>query len=244
MNRLWPTRLPERPVKAALVSGEYPQLSDRLNRLGIQAVPTCKDLRLPDPIAWHPDTQTCVLGGRVIVLQGSPLTKLLKEWELTWEETLQEPGDSYPRDALCNVLVWDRFALGNPRTADAAIISAAEDMGLSWIPVKQGYPACSVALVNESAAITADQGIAAQLERYSMTVLHISPGYIRLPGYDTGFIGGCCGKLAADKLAFAGCLDRHPDGQRIRDFLKTHGVSAVELFDGELVDVGGIVPLC
>ena len=74
-------------------------------------------------------------------------------------------------------------------------------------------------------------------------MLLIQPGHIQLPGYDTGFLGGCCGKLAADKLAFTGQLDLHPDGQRIQSFLEQRGVTAVELTTGPLIDVGGIVPL-
>lgn len=243
MKRLQPTRLPSHPVSAAVVSGEYPQLAAALENMGVHAVPTNRDPRLPKPIAWHPDTQVCALGKKTIVLRGSLLAEPFRALGIPIEETAQEPGSRYPQDALCNVLAWHRFALGNRQTADNAVTQAAGEIGLFWIPVKQGYPACSVALVNESAAITADPGVAAQLERHQLTVLRIEAGHIRLPGYRMGFIGGCCGKLAPDQMAFTGCLDKHPDGQRIRDFLKTYGVAAVELFDGELVDMGGILPL-
>ena len=74
-------------------------------------------------------------------------------------------------------------------------------------------------------------------------VLLIRPGHIALPGYDTGFIGGCCGKLAPDELAFAGALSSRPDGERMREFLHSRCVAPVELREGPLVDVGGILPL-
>ena len=81
------------------------------------------------------------------------------------------------------------------------------------------------------------------LRTKGFAVLLIRPGHIALSGYDTGFIGGCCGKLAPDKLAFAGTLSSHPDGERMREFLHSRGVAPVELREGPLVDVGGILPL-
>ena len=64
-----------------------------------------------------------------------------------------------------------------------------------------------------------------------------------MPGYDTGFIGGCSGKLAPDKMAFAGQLSSHPDGELIRAFILDCGISVTELKKGPLLDVGGILPL-
>ena len=81
------------------------------------------------------------------------------------------------------------------------------------------------------------------LRTKGFAVLLIRPGHIALPGYDTGFIGGCCGKLAPDKLAFAGALSSHPDGERMREFLHSRCVAPVELRESPLVDVGGILPL-
>ncbi len=76
-----------------------------------------------------------------------------------------------------------------------------------------------------------------------MKVLRIRPGDIRLPGYSYGFIGGCCGKLAPDMMAFTGKLDKHRDGTRIKAFLGDRGVRTLELLEGELLDVGGLIAL-
>ena len=74
-------------------------------------------------------------------------------------------------------------------------------------------------------------------------MLLIEAGSIQLPGYDTGFIGGCCGKLSPDKMAFTGSLKNHPSGTRIQIFLREHGVTPLELCQGPLIDVGVIIPL-
>lgn len=237
-------RLPDRLAGLVLASGEYPELADGLRRLGIGVVVTTADMRLPEPVKWHPDMQACYIGGKVIVLRDSSLLDALRKHGIMATVTQSVPRPDYPNDVLCNVLAWDGWALGNMRSADRTIIQAAETVGATWINVKQGYAACVAALVDERSVVTADLGIADRLERHGIQVLRIGAGAVNLPGYQYGFIGGCCGKLAPDVMAFAGRLDSHPDGKSIRGFLAARGVRAVELMDCELMDVGGIITLC
>ena len=240
MNKpLRPSRLPQTHAKLVLVSGEYPQLTRGLEQMDIIPLVTAQDKRLPLQVAWHPDMQACELGGKLFVLRDGPLSCILGQYSLDFCETNQTPGNSYPSDAICNVLSWGQFAMGNLRVADRIIRDAAADF--VWISVKQGYAACSTALVDKHTAITADNGVASQLERHGIETLRITPGHILLPGYSTGFFGGCCGKIAPDVMAFAGQLESHPDGQRIRGFLRAHNVREVELFEGSLLDVGGLL---
>lgn len=237
------SRLPARPARAVLVSGEYPELAARVKGLGLDAITTRADVRLPKPVRWHPDMQVCIMDGGTFVLKGSGLASKLAEYEIAAEETDSIPGGAYPEDVLCNVLSWEHWALGNPGTVDRKIIQQAKAGGLEWITVKQGYAACATALVNDRAAITADNGVAKALEERGIEVLRIRPGFIELPGYGYGFIGGCCGKLAQDMMAFAGRLNSHPDGARITGFLATHNIGYVELMEHPLLDVGGMIAL-
>ena len=237
-----PDRLPKAPAKALLISGQYPKLSNALARLGITAIATQEENRLPSTVRWHPDMQVCVLAGRTFVLKGSSLLVRLAACGIQVEETFADPQAAYPGDVLCNVLSWGRWAMGNLKTVDRRVLQAAEEAGLEWIPVKQGYAACSTALVDENATITADPGVAQTLERSGVEVLRIRPGFVELPGYANGLFGGCCGKISLHKMAFAGRLDSHPDGQEIAAFLASHQVQPVELLDGPLLDVGGILP--
>lgn len=244
MRPLQRPRLPQGPVAWALVSGEYPWLGEELARRGVRALTTQADRRLPQPVQFHPDLQACPLPfEQMFVLQNSPLIPALGALGFQVEETTRAPSSAYPADALCGGFPWGSWLVGNPQALDGAILAGARRAGLEQLPVKQGYSACSVALVDESAAITADRGLYRALTAQGFQVLLIQPGHIQLPGYDTGFIGGCCGKLAPDKLAFAGALSSHPDGEAIRLFLKSRGVEAVELRDAPLLDVGGILPL-
>ena len=237
-------RLPQGKVTHVLVSGEYPCLKASLEQRGIQVIETAADSRLPKPVRFHPDMQACpLLDKHMFVLKGNPLGEKLTLLDFSLKETAIEPGPTYPADALCDGLVWGKRLLGNPDAMDPAIQHSAEILGLSLLSCKQGYTACSVALVDKHSAITADTGIAGVLKGQGLDVLLIRPGWIKLPGYNTGFLGGSCGKLSPDKLAFTGQLSSHPDGKAIRAFLEQRGVAAVELSHGPLVDTGGILPL-
>lgn len=235
--------LPHSPVKLALVSGEYPRLAEALKRRGIASIETVPDPRLPRPTASHPDMQVCFLPEGPYVLRQSPLRDKLASWGLEAEETGALPQKEYPGDVLCNGFVWGGFLVATPKTLDARIQAAARRQGLEALPVRQGYASCAVARIDGKAAVTADKGMARRLTSCGFDVLCIQPGFIDLPGYDTGFFGGCCGKIAPDVLAVSGRLDSHPDGGRIRAFIESRGVAVWELTPDRLVDVGGILPL-
>ncbi len=229
--------------KLALVSGESPELAENLRKKGITPIETLFDSRLPSPVGFHPDMQACLLGNEIFVLKGSPLRDKLAAYGLSVKETEALPQKEYPGDVLCNGFVWGGWLVGNPKTLDMRIQEAALEQGLQMLPVRQGYASCSVARIDDKAAITADLGMARRLESCGFEVLCIRPGFIALPGYDTGFLGGCCGKVAPDVLVVFGRLSSHPDGPTIKKFIESRGVSVWELTENVLTDVGGIMAL-
>ena len=52
-------------------------------------------------------------------------------------------------------------------------------------------------------------------------------------------IGGASGTFG-DKVYFCGSLDRHPDGEAIKEFCRKHKKTAVSLSNGNLQDVGSL----
>lgn len=237
-------RLPEGEVSLVLIAGESPWLETALKKRGIATLVTQRDARLPEPVGVHPDLQVCPLPDKhMFVSFGNPQSGLLEQLGYTVTQAQSPLGNTYPEDVRCGGMVMGGSLVGNPKGLDPKLMAMAAELGLELLPVRQGYTACSIALVDSHSAITGDPGLYRALTAKGFQALQIRPGFLRLPGYDTGFLGGCCGKLAPDKLAFTGRLDCHPDGERIRAFLKSKGVTAVELTDGPLVDVGGILPL-
>lgn len=237
-------RLPKERISLTLISGEYPEFARKLNDLGIETVLTEADKRLPKPVAFHPDMQFCRLSKDIcFVLKHGPLRDRLLNYGINARETRAEPESEYPKDVLCNAFVIGNSLVANFDAIDSEITAAANDLSFVRIFVRQGYAACSVAVVDEKSVITADKGIAETLEGKGFEVLCVSSGGIELPGYDTGFIGGCCGKISENEMVFTGSIDKHPDGKAVRAFLNSRGVSAIELSKNKLMDIGGIIPL-
>ena len=160
MSLLRHPRLPEGEATHVLASGEFPWLVEALERRGLTVVATQRDSRLPGPVQFHPDLQTCPLPDKqMFVLKNSPLQPALKALGFSLRETQCEPSGTYPGDALCGCFPWGPWLVSNPKAIDRAIAQEAQKQGLQPLPVRQGYSACSVALVDGESAITADRGM-------------------------------------------------------------------------------------
>lgn len=217
-----------------------PQLAPALESMGVRVLPIPQTKTLPVPVSSHADLVLLHAGGsrfiaarelrgRVDWLHGMEIDYL--EYELEGE---------YPSDCRLNIAVVGDKVLYSPQCADRSALTSLGGIGLE---VKQGYARCSTCVVSSSAVITADRGISCALGSCGADVLEISPGGIRLDGYDHGFIGGSSFKLAEDVIAFTGSLYQHPDCGRIMEFLRAHSVQAVYLTQEPIFDVGGAVLL-
>ncbi|MEG1686338.1 MAG: hypothetical protein RR276_00500 [Angelakisella sp.] len=167
----------------------------------------------------------------------------LKEFGFSTSILEHHLGNIYPNDISLNFLMQKNYCFGMCSNMPLQVKNYCVYAGLQPVAVKQGYARCSVAVVSANAAITADTGLYDAMTAIGIDVLLIGAGDILLSGYDTGFIGGCCGLLDRDKLAFAGNLDCYQFGDSIKLFLKKHNVTPVMLHGGKLTDIGGILPL-
>ncbi len=123
-------------------------------------------------------------------------------------------------------------------------MNPAEKDGLTIIPVKQGYTKCSICIADENSIITDDESIFKSAQNYFDDILLISKGSVRLKEMNYGFIGGCTGKIDKNKIAFNGRIESHDDHNLIIDFLDRHNITAVELLNDRLTDIGSIIPVC
>ena len=71
-------------------------------------------------------------------------------------------------------------------------------------------------------------------------MLLIRPGYISLPGFSYGFIGGASGRVG-DEMIFSGNVAAHPDFEAIRSFVEEHGAKLKYFPEYELTDIGSII---
>lgn len=235
--------LPQSRVGAVAISCTARESIDYLNKAGIKTVEIKPDFRLPVPVNTHADLQILHVGKNDIYSQNEHLCIGESELKFNIKNISEFPGSKYPDDVRLNCTIIGNKIICNKKTISADILNFADLNGYTLINTKQGYSRCSVCVVNENAIITDDKSIFTAAQNFLNDVLLISKGSIRLDGYDCGFIGGCCGKIDKDKLAFNGAIESHKDYKLITDFLDKHHVECVELNKEGLTDIGGILPL-
>jgi hypothetical protein len=188
-------------------------------------------------ISGHPDIFFCPVGDGLVVAPNVPKAfKIqLSKQNLSWKEGLESVGRNYPETACYNCVVTEDFLIGNKDFVDKKIWKYAGDK--EFIHVKQGYTRCNLLPLANNRFITSDKGIEKTLTEKNMEVLYVNPMGILLPGFEHGFIGGCCG-VSGNKVFFIGNLNHYTEGERIKSFLS--GYEIAELYDGPLFDGGGL----
>ncbi len=235
------THCPTSPVSLCAVGAIFPQVHKSLQCHGIEILSIPANEKLSKPVQYHADLQLGILtNNRIIVGKGeSSLRNQLTALGFDVQESSLPLSKQYPQEAMLDFL-----SLGDVLIGKQSLLQMNNLLNNSQIiAVNQGYTKCNVAVIHPKALITSDPSIVKACISNGFDVLQIRPGHIQLPGYDTGFIGGCCGLIAPDCLAVCGDLHSHPDGECIFGFLKKYHVSVLKLMDGILQDIGGIIPL-
>lgn len=201
------------------------------------------DDTIAPPVSTHPDMTVSLIGSTAVIpsvygKQNSALCGFLSEAGYDVVLSSAERGKIYPNDVGLNCAVGDGFIICRTASADPNVLCAAEKLGYDVIDVRQGYAGCSC-IICENAVITSDTGIYNSVVRSGWESLLVPNSGIVLPGYSTGFIGGC-GGFSGGVLYFTGDIDSVPAGELIRGFARRRGYDIVLLTSGELTDFGGI----
>ena len=201
-------------------------LKDYLCGLGCDLEPVSSHGLVDSAIACHPDVFYCRLG----IGADAPLIQALDG----------ELGSGYPAEAAFNAACTGKYFIHNLKATAPRLLASARDAGMELIHVPQGYAKCSTVIVDERSVITYDRGIGKACTAASLDVLLITPGHILLPGYKTGFIGGCSGRIK-DEIIFNGDLSAHPDFEVIRSFIESRGLKCTWFDQYPLTDIGSII---
>lgn len=215
-----------------------PTLSESFNVLLLPA-----DETLDFPVRCHADMILFTLGGKAVLPKtyAEMYPSIISSLSSMGLEIIFDPSNrsrDYPHDVGLNVLLCDSTAFSLKEYTSDCVKEMLRESGIRHVNVKQGYAACS-ALSLGNAVITADRGIEKAARGVGLDTLLISNGYVNIDGYGEGFIGGAAG-VCEKRVYFLGNIDTHPDGVKIRDFLKRRGFECVSLFEGGLCDFGGI----
>ena len=220
----------------------YSDSRETLQSLGFEVYNSFNNTNVSTPVSKHVDMQLVHLCGNQYLCAPEcydyycELSDIMG-FDLIKGETYL--SSNYPCDIAYNIIVTEKYAVHNFKHTDSKLAQSIKDR--NWINVSQGYTACSVCTVNDSAFITADEGIYKALDSYNLDVLKISTGSVLLPGYDTGFFGGACFKISPNTLAVNGNIEYHPDCDKIISFCKKNNVDVLSLSDNPIMDIGSAV---
>lgn len=232
--------MPKTKLKICHISADAPKIIvDYIINAGYEIKYVYR--KINSEIGNHPDIYMCKLG----VYDDSPI----------FVDNENLPGIKYPKDCIYNAACSGKFLIHNfditsPALLDACGVkfSGADDnknsemskKNMIPIHVKQGYTKCNTCLIDEDSIITEDKGIAYACLNHGLNVLLISKGFVKLKGFNYGFIGGASGRLG-NKIIFNGDLSRHPDFLRIKDFIKSRNLEAIYFKEFPLTDIGSII---
>ena len=193
-----------------------------------------------EAISGHPDIFFCPTPAGLIVAPNLPeqYFSILDQNLIPYLKGSLPVGKEYPETALYNSLVTDKFIIQNPKISDVNLYNLNPDLEI--IKVRQGYVRCNLMVLPGGSFITSDHGIETSLKLRNLEVLYVDPSCIKLDGFDHGFFGGACGVLG-NTLFICGSLKYFKEQIFIESLTSRFGLSIIELYDGQPVDIGTIL---
>ena len=212
-----------------------------LKNLGYEILICPPSELLYDAVCGHPDMLLHIIDAKTIMVH--------KDMDKNFVDKLKTLGfnvvfsknslkDTYPEDIILNSVSFYNSFIHNIKYTDDNLLNYMGDKKL--LNVKQGYTKCSTAIVSRNSVMTSDKTIAKTLSKENIDVLLLPPGDIILPGLNYGFIGGCCGLLDKNSMAFYGDLNYYSYGEIVLEFLNKHDVNPIFLRKGKLIDRGSL----
>ena len=193
-------------------------------------------------ISAHPDIFFFQTEDGLIYAPNAPkrIVKELKKRKIKLTEGKKEVGKKYPETVPYNAVGIGDTLIHNLKHTDSTILSLYKN----HIHVNQGYTRCNLLALNENAFITSmeDYKEVAETQRRKdaeCKVFYIDPKQIKLEGHDHGFFPGCCG-VWKNNLIVCGSTKYLKEKEELDRFLKDNNFNLIELYDGELVDVGSV----
>lgn len=240
MTTLKNPHLPQSNVTSVLCGNTNYSAENELTRLGIEIIKIRELPHIESALNMHTDLAVCPLPGDTILIQ--PSQSFLKDKLISYGYSViiakREAFSPYPTDCDLNFVYTCNYYIGSKNICSDVVVK-----DFKVIITKQGYSKCSVAPVSENAIITDDTTIAKGASEKGIDVCLVEKGDICLNGYHYGFIGGTCGKLSNDIIAFNGNLNSHRDCDKIRSFLRNWNVYPLNLSNTQLNDIGSIIPI-
>lgn len=224
---------------------EYSNLKKYCNN--IIKVPPCKSLY--PAIEGHPDILLHILSKDKIIVHknmDADFIEFLHNIGFTVLISKKSLKSKYPHDIILNAVSTENLFIHNTKFTDDILLNyilnkTYKNKTFNIINVNQGYTKCSLSVLNNNSFITSDPLIYKKLIENKYSVLFVPAGDILLPNLDYGFIGGCCGMIGPNLIAFYGNLKYYKYGKEVLDFLTSCHITPIYLSQGKLIDRGSIL---
>lgn len=217
-----------------------------LENLNITVIKSIKCHELQEGISYHPDMVIHPVNQKTVLVAPNVFdyyNDLLSNLGIIVLKGERRLTSKYPNDIAYNVARLNKYAIHNFNYTDEKLKWYLAKENIELIHVKQGYSKCSLAIVDEVSGITSDKLIYEYLSKKGMEILLIKPGHIKLSGYEYGFIGGATGSYSKTHMIFTGSLNKHPNNEEIKLFLKKRKIETIYLSTDKLEDLGTIISL-
>ena len=191
-------------------------------------------------ISGHPDIFFCPTPSGLVVSPGLPpnYRVILSNAGVGFITGHLASGIRHPASIHYNAAVNNHYLVHRLEYTDPVILENCHF--LKKINVNQGYTRCNMIWLKHDRYITSDPGIHRTLYQNGLEGLYVSPEGILLPGFRNGFIGGTmC--VYQNSVVFTGSLSQYPEGVRLGNYLVSMNYNIIELYDGPLVDSGGVI---
>ena len=192
-----------------------------------------------DSISGHPDIFIFQMENLVIIAPNSPkeLMAILKSHRIPYLKGKEKLGSKFPETAYYNALCTSKYLIHRKGHSTGCILKLNQTK--KFINVNQAYTRCNLLNLPDGSFITSDQGIIKALQEEGLETHYFSSEDILLNGHDHGFLPGAMG-IFQDKVFIIGTLSAYREGERLKTLLESKSLDIIELYQGPLIDGGGI----
>ena len=192
-----------------------------------------------DSIMGHPDIFLFQMNDLVILAPNAPisLSTVLKKERITFLKGNSNLSDKFPGTVFYNAVFTKNFLIHKKGLTDSCILHETKQK--QFIDVGQAYTRCNLLELPDGSFITSDKGIKKALSEKDIEVHYFTSDDVLLEGQDHGFLGGCMGVMN-NTIYMIGNLNFYKEGDRLRQLILSKNIKLVELYNGPLVDGGGL----
>lgn len=203
----------------------------------------CAHPNLPTPEKHHADMQFAKIDSRTLVC--APKSSVNAPLDgITCLAGSVDLCEKYPDNIAYNILCCGKYFFHNLKHTSPEVKNEINKRNFKLVNINQGYAGCSSVCVplqnGEFLLISSDKGIISSVNKLKCpnirTEYFEATKSILLPGYDHGFIGGCCGY--DDEL---GLLVYGKINGQLKELSERYNFPILSIFDGSLTDIGGIL---